>query len=563
MTHASPPPVPNAGAPAAPAPAAAAPGPEARGDVPTRAAAGHDGPPRESNGAPPHARGAHRFDACTLWNHYVRPAASAALLLFCLHAVGFLQRFEAGALGLAGWLAGAPEPPVAARRTEPDPGVPRVVEIGDVTFESRFAERSPLSRAVLAELLERLGRAAPAVLAIDLDLSPVAGERDDEATDQARLDATLLALATAGTRVVVVAPFAQHGARRERAARWMLERCAAAAAAGAAERFTFAWAQLVEEAGGVMRYTPGHPTLGVEAARRGATTSARGHAHHTSPMSICAELAAADAAERELLLDRQVQSARALAAKAADDGGARLINPRYLEYLWPAGRIDAAAVFDGTAVIPRGAVLFVGGTWGVEDRRLTSQGPVPGVAVHAATYYSEHAPLHAVGAVAGILVETATGIVAIVIFLFIWRRHFAARAAQADAPTVGPLARGIAADLGWKAVAVLAATLLVLAAPVASGWLLGRGTWLDSLPLVLGLLFKAYHTASEAELHDTVHALDATRAELARLQHPRADAHADAEVRPRAVAALAWLRTNLFFLVLVGAAGRLVLTSHH
>ena len=92
----------------------------------------------------------------------------------------------------------------SALPSDKNPGLdkpPLILEIDDAAWLDIFHETNPLDRNRLADIMEELAKPAnlPSLLAIDLDLSPVAGRADD--AGQARLEA---ALAEVSSRIPVV-----------------------------------------------------------------------------------------------------------------------------------------------------------------------------------------------------------------------------------------------------------------------------------------------------------------------------------------------------------------------
>jgi hypothetical protein len=153
-------------------------------------------------------------------------------------------------------------------------------------------------------------------------------------------------------------------------------------------------------------------------------------------------------------------------------------------------------------------VVFIGGTYDSRDVHLTGGGPMDGVYVHAAIYSSK---VTALSHLYVFLIEIALG----VMLGFGFSRLFSA-AASADHNYRNRLHhRAVSAALvawaWWLFYVGVIAVLMIGAAAVliyASSIVLWRGSWLNPVPLVIGMLIDglvASRTISAVHHHTTAH----------------------------------------------------------
>jgi CHASE2 domain-containing sensor protein len=374
---------------------------------------------------------------------------------------------------LLGWLDSAMlrisssasvEPETARTGPEAD-AVPHVVTISNAMFEGAFRERSPLDRNVLAQMIEAVAARSPAVLAIDIDLSPGwPGEPDAQA--QTRLDAVLDRIAAAGrTRLVLATPLPSQseGLIAARHA-WMQARCAA--------RIGFGHIDLYRTQRVVLRFDPDSDLLGIVA-------------RSADDRGLCETVALG--AERSVFLSKafdraQVESIDAFAHQSP-------LNADYFAALDRA-RTVLSSVDDLKALpVLAGRTVFLGGEYEGRDRFLTAFGEQPGVVVHAAIQYSAAHPVvakHGLAFALDVLLGTLCGY----IFQWSWRLHNRAAAALEHRPRgAGRWARHARARL------LLAGNLLLVAALVLallqmSAAAFRSNLWINPGPMIIGVFVK-------------------------------------------------------------------------
>lgn len=126
-----------------------------------------------------------------------------ATLVTILSTFSFFDRVESYTYRLASSID-LPAMGTSVRSDHPD-AIPQVLLISSEMYEKDFRQQSPLDRGKLAEVFTPVLAAKPALLAVDLDLSPLLVRNDSVARAQARLDGMLLAAART-TPVVLTTP---------------------------------------------------------------------------------------------------------------------------------------------------------------------------------------------------------------------------------------------------------------------------------------------------------------------------------------------------------------------
>lgn len=265
-------------------------------------------------------------------------------------------------------------------RSEGD--MPVVVLIDKATYETGFAQRSPLDRNKLATLLDDLSKedSRPKVLALDLDLSPIPGDEADQRA-QNLLDEKIRALASKGTRVILARPFSTRTLVELKHA-WMSRLCAVDAL-GRKPNLLFGSVELKSHFGQIVQYEVATPTLGILAVAP------------ESPLPTCPPPAALLSDLAEHIPDQSREHVSKF----------KPFNARFFQHvdrhvLWVGGDGHVRATNEaGEPVSTRGRTVFIGGAYDDRDQfhvpvGVGSAGKTEGVIVHAAVYFSEKFPLN-------------------------------------------------------------------------------------------------------------------------------------------------------------------------
>lgn len=294
-------------------------------------------------------------------------SASIALILESLGLLRVLTKFSL--LVVSSLASQGPVAPVALAD-----GMPTVVLLKGEDFVTRYGERSPLDRCILAGDIQKLLDKSPARLAIDFDLAPMASASAEEQQCQRRLDDLLDRHAD---KLLLLAPFpASTEALLQRKHAWMLARCS--------RGLHFADGTLEQSLGLVTEQA-----LGQDEAGRSRMAE---QLHHGPSDHICAaaRAAAADAHRNTWLngLGGEHEEHEETGAHAAETVP---INFRALTRKVAVLDLDAPAF----ARVPSlaGKPVFLGGDWGRDDSFLTAIGPLPGVVIHAARLASLAEPV--------------------------------------------------------------------------------------------------------------------------------------------------------------------------
>jgi hypothetical protein len=140
-----------------------------------------------------------------------------------------------------------------------------VLAIGDEYFEREFQQSSPLNRAELVKIVASVDAALiperRPVVAIDFDVSPIAGSDPLQSRAQEQLDAALRKL-SGKARVYLLCPFAQTEQLRAKQVSW-----AEALSKESSGRIRFALPDLHVQAGAALHYDKDGESLGVLAGK--------------------------------------------------------------------------------------------------------------------------------------------------------------------------------------------------------------------------------------------------------------------------------------------------------
>lgn len=392
--------------------------------------------------------------------HHFLVALVIASIVVLLEAYGYLNWLESTTLRVVTTLQ-------SESQTPKDSSV-RSILIGDTYYEHEFKQAAPLDRRELTRVIGSILQKKPSVLAIDLDLSPLPGELNNEA--QQYLEA---ALAQTDVRdpvpVVAIAPFPvlSEDVLNEKY-EWMSRMCRLGV--------HFAYPNLVVSMGFVMRYQPAIPTLGIVAHRVIDKRS--------EPSSdLCSHIA--DGMERAAFLSKLFPFREALGATRF--ASQRPINQKYLASETSKGvGIDKLDDINAIPSLSRQAV-FLGAAFNEPDHFQTAFGIRSGTDIHAAVYFSEKSPTAPLEHWLALMIDIVLGILAGCIFAWLWERANSAATKRVANPTsirFWLLARG------WQfvACAILLAWLGILF--WMSSLLLARNHWGNPGPLIIGVFAK-------------------------------------------------------------------------
>lgn len=411
---------------------------------------------------------------------HLGPALVAALAMWMLGRVGWLDGLERAMVELAAIVApasgrAAPTGAQAAAR-------PAILAVDDRAFERDFRERTPLDRRTLLGLLEPVLAASPRVIAIDLDLSPILDANEAERAAQAALDARIAAAAATTPIVLAVPAPSDNAARTEAAARWMRALCAAPG-------IHFAYPEVVQNGGVVTKWAATLPALGQVAF---AVASGDDGAMRTTVLPPPCDVVRAGDGPLPFL-DPLIRPGMIDAALA--DLRLQPLDVRFLGTAEATPRALAGLAPEAAASL-RGRSVFLGGTWGVQDRFATAAARVPGVVVHAAVFHSAGDPIRALPEWLLVVIATLAGTVVLIVFERPWTRYFEELQRLGEKP---PLGARIRAER-WTLVVLLMLVAGLVLSVLASGFLLAQATWFNFAPVIVALALRSAQSAARAEL---------------------------------------------------------------
>ncbi len=441
------------------------------------------------------------------FRHHLVVALVAASALTLLHHANLLNWLDSLTLRLVS----NTHVVSSSRSTVAGPELPLVLLITDVAYEAEFAQASPLNRARLQQLISLAAAECPAVLAIDLDLSP--GPNDAVLPDQAALDTTLQALGlpqpcagNAGQpapRLLLATPIpVATPSLVELKYQWMKRLCEAGV--------SFAFHDVVVSQGAVLRIDPGAPTLGVTAAEMVHGERAAGHVASQQIERPCDQIRrgkdSATFLRRSHLGELHAGAARFsaqrpfnaqfFAAEAASEGVNRV------RHVITTSSALPSTVRPGEL---SGQTVFLGGSYGVGDRFATPFGPQPGVLVHAASYYSLVHPVRITNDLVAFAIEVLLGVLLGYYFHRGWASYGNAQVRLKSATRSRWFVPYLQARLWLLAnfgMLFIAVAVVVLGAAVL---FFPLNLWVNAGPIVLGVFVKAL-LASRGGQHENAEA---------------------------------------------------------
>jgi len=432
--------------------------------------------------------------------------APALMILAEAYWPALYLRVEDTALQIAAPLIPEGSPDASWITPKQPQAAPTVLLIDDEAFEGRFRERSPLDRHELAKLFDEVRRQDPKLLVVDLDLSPGPAPSDDDRRAQEALDEALKAYAPGRLLIATPLPVRSYELALRRL-QWMHELCSAGA--------RFAHTALFRSGSHVLRYDPTLPSLGPVAARMaGVPLDEPQEFDEPEPCALVAQemLERSSAQPQPSAGDGERPAARMLGAAYflqappsvayhVDNEQARRLVPINFGYerfvrrrcLSPTVEDDDCAPFaDGDA---KDRVVFLGGSWGDEDRHMTPTGRREGVMLHAAAFHSEQVRISDRYKPLAAAAEVALGLIVAFLMGNLWHGYF--KALYGEPQTLHLLLTRYA----YAALATVLVVGLLWVIAQSSGWLMQHGVWLDPLPLLGVLMLKTFFSARKVELH--------------------------------------------------------------
>lgn len=414
-----------------------------------------------------------------LWHHLV----VATLITCCVYwasTFGLTGALDSATLYAAQRLVALREPGTAkvAKRTGHTEPPPVILEITPQEYEHIYTNTSPLERQALGSELHSVlkNKSTTKLVVIDLDISPATP--DDKSTEV--LDA-LLDSPDRIPVVLAVPTFQGTSALTKRQSEWMKARCEASEHG---RPLYFGFPYLSGEGGVILRHSQYYPSLGNVARwavtrqyTRGSSLLPNSCEATMHPDAICEFHK--EAQNLDLLRDH-FKHLREQCGTIPIDFGSVASNRLVHAPLRTASAEMAQEQPDN--------VVFVGGTYDNGDVHLTGGGRLDGVYVHAAIYSSQTTALSHFLA---FLLEVALGVGLGFGFSALFRAYAnATRAYQSHLQNQSPGAAMAAwtlslAILALTGVLIIGATALMIG---ASSSLLRLGSWLNPVPLVIGML---------------------------------------------------------------------------
>jgi len=282
----------------------------------------------------------------------------------------------------------------------------KVVVITNEMFERDFYQASPLNRTKLTQLFNKLlvSENAPAVLAVDLDLSPSPSPSYLQAEKRFTAD-LITTVKKSATQLILITPVpTMLPTSISTKLDWMRKMCASG--------IRFALPDVVGIQNTVMYMPIGVPTLGYEAYR---VTKER-DGNYLQPQSytvprIC------DCSDQELKGLLQVLGLHVPVREAKDYQRINFSFPKSIDLI-RLSSLESLDTDSGNLSRLKGHVVFLGGDYGSGDKYQTPVGPLSGLYLHVAAYYSNLFGVLAFSKPVALIVDFVTAI--LVFFLFVY-----------------------------------------------------------------------------------------------------------------------------------------------
>jgi hypothetical protein len=171
------------------------------------------------------------------------------------------------------------------------------------------------------------------------------------------------------------------------------------------------------------------------------------------------------------------------------------LNPRFYETLSYRETVHAS-YRSISSTLPRGLLgraVFVGHDMGEPLRILLRDAPSPIIEAHAAVFYTNLNTTNTPSHVRTFLIDSGVGILLGLLFVWSWSCYARAINRMDEVPIVARWAKAKA--WAWARLVLLPVNLLLLAVMIVFTWLLSNelirsGTWINPLPLVIGISLK-------------------------------------------------------------------------
>jgi hypothetical protein len=393
--------------------------------------------------------------------------------------------------------------------------IPATLLLDDHLYEDYFKQSSPLDRAKLSALLKTIIDKKPAMLAIDIDISPGAGNILGDNKGQLDLDDLLDSAAKdscasnespkreAGCKIVLTLPMPVLLEKVQQSQlEWMKARCAAG--------IQFATPTLLSLQGMILRQSTSNPSLGNVAAwwqheevySEGAKQKDIEQTH-PSYNYLCQKLAEYTSGKEFsiwLKFDSLLNADKDLV-------------PLNLDYFtFPESRpkvVVENTKKENEQTLPflsipmiSGHTIFFGGGFSKVDKFDTAIGTYDGVSIHAASYYSARHGLKNVSHGFAWGLDIGIGFLLGVVFQWLWAKYNAASELLQKTPLtpVYIKTKKFMIEKIWLVANFVLLFLFLYIFFHSAGILLSKGLWLNPGPIAIGMFIDAFLSSRSKKL---------------------------------------------------------------
>jgi CHASE2 domain-containing sensor protein len=434
--------------------------------------------------------------------HHALTAAVIASCLFALESYHLLEWLDAVSIRVSQSslndkrLGGA-------EGGSPSDHTPVVFHIGDQMYEQSFFQKSPLDRGVLAQVFENISKEKPAMIVVDLDLSPGADELYSPSDGQLSLDRKLDSIAEHCQKkysracLVLALPIqTKWKPLRNKQYKWMKERCEAGAEFAMPTVFTHkavaisypkSLPNLAEVAFEELQHLNGKERLPEEHKQLEGESS-----------SLCDSLHEYESYTEFYGHYNHLEKFHEEAVQ---------FNTLFFHWLnRPNSLINYELMREEIPSNTKitGKTVFIGGSYGDDDRYLTTAGEMSGVFLHAAGLYSLFYPVKSTGHGWAFLLDVLVGVLLGFLFVYMWGKYNSRvndyrENSKPNAKLTVALIRSFILMRLCLFINLTVVTLLVVVAYILASSALELRLWLNPGPLIIGMFIHGFLCSKENE----------------------------------------------------------------
>jgi hypothetical protein len=191
--------------------------------------------------------------------------------------------------------------------------------------------------------------------------------------------------------------------------------------------------------------------------------------------------------------------------KASNENDSRLYNVDYFRDLRTANSNLIIELHNQLPISSKhniaNKIVFLGGSYGKDDKFQTVEGDFGGVFLHAAGLYSFIEPVERSSHLWAVLVDVVTGVLLGYLFVFLWRKYNSCKYNYEKAEGYLDMLKKYILMRFWLILNLAVMGLLLITAYYLSGYLLRYQLWLNPGPIIVGMFLDALLCSREKKVH--------------------------------------------------------------